>query len=180
MPDFKNSITQNGVPVALDGHTHGIAIPRGTSFPLGPAQYDLFQRTDLGEICEYDGTRWLGQIDRMPFNLWSTYAPWTVNAWPFVAPIPGESIYLLSFVVSRNVATTNNASNYWTIYIDRDTTNIAAIHTAGHAANTTITSKVDINAVANVVGYLLVRIVKTGSPGGINLSPAVKFRKVYT
>lgn len=180
MPNFLAPIKQNGVNVALEGHTHGVAIPRGTSFPLSPAQYDLFQRTDLGEICEYDGARWLGRIERVAMPVWIGAPPYTTSpTWPAMVPIGTEQLLILSFAYFCQVVSTNNASNYWSIYATNGVTNVGSTSTATDGLNPAYKTII-LNSVINGAAYLQTKIQKTGTPGGIYISSAVKFRSVYT
>lgn len=184
MPDFRNAITQNGVAVSLNGHTH-TGIARGTAFPTSPAPVlgDEFTRTDFGFSCYYDGTRWLGPVSPIPFQLWAGAPPpyTAANAILFYPAPQSLSFVVNSLTYGVFIATTNNASNYWTIVLETDTGAIDTRTTASLAANTITTIPVTtISGVKTANTYMRITISKTGSPGGLTITANLNHRRVYT
>jgi hypothetical protein len=183
MPDFKRLPTVNGADVALASHTHSTLLPRGTSFPGSPAANDLFFRTDLGITCQYNGTRWLGPPEPVPFTPWEGAAPYNTSGYaPFVFPSIVKSFVFIEVDFLVYVYTTNNASNYWTISITNAITTLLSVITASIGANAVITVSPTINPATLYTSamYLNITITKTGAPGNIDVSPNIRVRRQYT
>jgi hypothetical protein len=178
MPDFKSSLTKNGVPVSVETHP----IQRGTAFTGSPETNDLYHRTDLGVICEYDGVRWLGMREVMPLVQWNGYAPWSVNTvthnW-----VPGESISLVLKKITYGlyVSAANNATNYWSIILYKDAaTYMYAINTASLSPGVVTYISASPGSLHTIANYAYVEVSKIGSPGGLYVSPCAYIRRVYT
>jgi hypothetical protein len=184
MPDFKNTITQNGTAVSLAGHTHaggsgGLA--QGTAFPVSPAANDLYFRNDLGQLCQYDGTRWLGPWEQREFVPFAGAPPYVVNSNRYLVMMVSGSYYLQTINILTSELTTNNASNYWTMQIYRDLMySITSVTTATHSPDTITPTTVTVNAVQAVTNYISMALLKTGSAGQISISAKADMRRVYT
>lgn len=179
MPDFKASLTQNGVAVSLAGHTHTWTIPRGTSFPLSPAQYDLFQRTDLGEICEWDGNRWLGGQQLITPQLQRAGPAWTTPGGIYVVTLP--ACVITNAIASLYVQTTNNASNYWTLnFINESLSVFWSVNTASIAAGVAMKQQATFINVINSIQQVFFDVARTGTPGAISAFPLISARRIYT
>lgn len=179
MPDFRSSIKLNGVIV--DNYNH--PINRGTVFPASPGVNDLYYRVDLGELCEWDGSRWVGTPRDLP-TVPLQAIPYSGAAGVSIAmaPVRTDKTILVtgvSFLV--NVQTTNNASNYWTFALTQSngTTTIQSGTTASNTAGTWYTTNYALTSVQNA--YLHVRATaKTGTPGGLYLAASIRYRTIYT
>ena len=104
----------------------------------------------------------------------------TSPAYPFAGAFPysGTIVWWASIYF---VATTNNGSNYWTIYLKKlDGTTIASFNTSAASANTWTWYRPSalseaINSSSDK-GYYI-EVSKTGSPGAISLyAPAIYFK----
>jgi hypothetical protein len=179
MPDFKASLTQGGVPVSLDGHSHASPIPYGVVFPASPAQVDnLFFRTDQQELCRFDGSYWIGSVQQIPLQ-YTRLSPYTTTGY-FCAFLT-RAVKLYGLYSSLYVQTTNNASNYWTmqlylpsagVYKQRDT--------AGNTANTNYTYDDAGLTYITSSGQLTGLVTKTGAPGGLIPYLALYAARIYT
>lgn len=167
--DFKVQPTLNGVK---------FAVPRGTAFPSAKATGDLFHRTDLGVICEWDGARWLGAIEPVAFTPWSVSPPFTTSTTAYICPI-GGSIKVADGIALTRVVSTNNATNYWTISCMTDTNNLSTITTAAQAADVPTLAQWSFPNTIYSASYLNLVVAKTGTPGTLYLSGSVHIRKVY-
>jgi hypothetical protein len=178
MPDFKATLTQNGVAVSLNGHTHAGVMQSGTSFPAAsPASGDLYYRTDLGVLCQYDGSRWLGPLEANPVIPWNAGEPWSTNTTTHLITV-NQSIKLVSAAMSC-LLSPNNASNYWTLTIDNNGVLITTLSTATYTAGSAFVISSNINSVLSTCLLLTLTIAKTGNPGAIRISPVFSFRRVY-
>ncbi len=158
----------------------------GVAFPTSPAQWMRFFRTDLNLLCFYDGARWL-----------------TVQQ--YVATIPtlsasGDSTgghtelrqdwapYIERIAVSRLISTTNNGSNYWTLFIRGvnaaygSTTTILSISSAALAANVWSTSDNTSFTTRTPADRARVDVYaqKTGAPGVVAANITVYYRLIVT
>jgi hypothetical protein len=154
------------------------AIPRGTSFPVSPTQYDLYHRTDLGIIGEWDGTRWLGPRQDVGMGVWTAGSPWSVAAVSHALPINFACALTFSLLFFNNG--TNNASNYWSFALMRDASTISTLTTAAYVTATNYTISDASTYILSSGTLLQLSITKTGSPGSIRVSPMVFYRRIYT
>lgn len=150
-----------------------LMIPHGTSFPPSPATNDWYARDDLGALCQYDGTRWLSTSQIItPFTMRSG-PPYTSNGGIFYIRLNCiiDNIYL-----SIYVASTNNASNYWTINVKSGSTTFYTKNTAAMSAG--IEYSIEENVSYVISGQCFVELIKNGSPGGISPYALFDIRRI--
>lgn len=121
-------------------------------------------------------------LQLLPFGTFlSTPFPFaaSVNAYyPFAVALPRSGV-VNTFAYSFYVATTNNASNYWTITLETiGGASVQALTTAGSSANTwTRTGTSFEYSIALSAVALAVKVQSTGAPGDIYLAgPIVGLR----
>jgi hypothetical protein len=154
------------------------ALPRGTKFPSSPATGDLFYRTDLGVLCEWDGARWLGGQRQIPLVPWVGAGPWSANASALLVPAPGATI-IASINIVAHVATTNSATNYWILEFLNILAAIGSpMSTAANSPGVMIYLNQSFGEVA-ANNYLFLQLTKSGSPGSIYASALLTYRIVY-
>lgn len=108
----------------------------------------------------------------LPFGVYSSINPLTThNSLPYAATIDRTMIYV-KWSVTLYVQTTNNASNYWTVYLERasDAQLIASVNTSADVNDTynlkTVTSfSVSSHGVTDKA--IRIRAAKTNNPGAI-------------
>jgi hypothetical protein len=179
MPDFRNTITQNGVAVELAGHSHAGMMESGAAFPASPAANTLFFHSNLGVLCQFDGTRWFGARQIItPFLSRTAGPPWTTAGGVYYCRLPAAIIY--AELSSLYVAGTNNATNYWSLAVKFGSTTFYTITTAAFSANVEYSVNHDI--IQNVLsgGQIFFDISKTGTPGAISVYSQIEIRRVYT
>jgi hypothetical protein len=178
MPDFKATLSQNGVPVSLAGHTHANwALSHGTSFPVLPAVNDQFFRDDIGELCQYDGGRWLGARKTLTPTL-SRLSPYSTAGYIYAQPV--KPCIVVGATTHIYVSTTNGALNYWTISYMTDGTTILTNSTAGLSANTTYITSNALSNIITALGMIYVSLGKVGNPGNSIIYSSVDVRFIYT
>jgi hypothetical protein len=93
----------------------------GTAFPGSPATNDFFYRTDLGVICQYDGTRWLGPEIALPLYPWTTLPPWsTANVDVLISRLDAaRPIWLTRWNCSFLPNSANTGLAYWNLLLRR-------------------------------------------------------------
>lgn len=109
----------------------------------------------------------------LPFAVYTILpgSPMTTSPdYPFAVTI-ARAMTIRSWHQGVYVATTNNGSNYWTLDLLRwsDLGTLASLNTSAISADTaTVLSSTGLSvAVATSYLSLLVRVTKTGSPGGL-------------
>ena len=108
----------------------------------------------------------------LPWGVYAGVGPFSADAAPYAAS-GGYTMTLVNVVCGFYVATTNNASNYWTITIDSKPsgTTIAILSTASASANTFAAVSSSLSGtVASSDKMIRVTLTKTGSPGNIYLA----------
>lgn len=164
---------------------HWIIGGKGVAFPTSPVTNDLFFRTDLGLLCFYDGSQWVTANEyEMPFTPGQegNYGVTTAPANLLWAPrFSSYNVILTRAAATGVVVTTNNGSNYWTITLYSDSASIWSFNTSGWTAGTA-TNNNNISLGSTVYGpslYFRWRAdSKTGTPGALTLSGALKYRLV--
>lgn len=159
-----------------------LQLQRGTSFPTSPSQYDLFQRTDLGVICEYDGARWLGPPHEIHFPIWSNgVAPYSASGTIFSFPLR-SSFVVQSLLYGVQVNTTNNGSNYWSLAFTIDNTTVNTLTTAAMSVSTyaILQWAPSPQTTYTPTQYIRIAATKVGAPGPLYISNSLRIRRVYT
>lgn len=162
----------------------------GSAFPVGPAVNDVFYRTDRGLWYFWNGTNWL------TVNLYGAFLgaaaanltfPITVAGFPLIGPVPWNTVgarrdvYLEGWRVITNVNATNNATNYWSIGLERhpSATVLGSFTTAADSANTQVTHGGAIGALLGVTDLrLALNATKTGAPGSLDAPTYIEYRQV--
>jgi hypothetical protein len=168
---------------------------RGTAFPVtgdlpgGLRSDDRFYRTDLSWACYYDGTRWLTAHEYETALPVATTTASPVSA-TYSANRTDYAPYVTRAIMATNVATTNNATNYWTV-------NIRGINGAFSAGTTVIgrNTSSDTVAVWSFVetpggslstqtpanyAYWEIQCTKTLAPGAITVTIQLVYRLIVT
>jgi hypothetical protein len=163
------------------GTTH---FSSGSTFPSSPASGDVFFKTDIGEWCTYDGTRWVGEIQTARMSQISAAA---ANSNADYNLMLARSIKIVRWRVNTLTLTTNNGSNFWTIRL-RDATR-SSILSGTHgslslASDGTTEWKPHEVSNSDVVTTsqlgILFDFFKTGSPGVLHFYGDVQYRNIYT
>jgi hypothetical protein len=153
-------------------------VPRGTAFPASPTTNDLFFRTDLAVLCNWDGTRWVGPWETVSIPQWEGGSPWSASVTAFL--FQTNAALLASIRFAAYVTTTNNSTNYWNLTVYFNQSQIGSTMST-YPGNTN--SVLDISQNFNMVtnnNFLLVSLVKVGSPGAIYLTALLSYRRIYT
>jgi hypothetical protein len=163
----------------------GVAWNSGTSFPASKATGDRYWRTDLGLEYYWDGTRW---VTTQLFTF--SFARSTSTDGSDSTPVQRSAtwgtlydMYLLNWVQSWYVVTTNDGSKYWTLTLaEGDTgTTISSFTTAAGSANTWTTVTTAVNAVfSNDKTTIQYNAAKTSTPGVLVSSALVSYRLIAT
>lgn len=154
----------------------------GSSFPASPAAGQQFFRSDIGHLCFYDGSRWLTAHEyAAPADVFSTGG----TATQFVSRIRTQYLpYVTRISLSSQVLTLSNGTNYYTVTIRgvnvayNSAVNIHIFNTSADAAGSLIDkdSAPNQTATPNPGAIFDYSIVKTGSPGTLNLYGAFYYR----
>jgi len=165
-------------------------VPRagaGTVFPTGITSGYRFFRTDLGWECYYDGTRWLTVHEcTLPLVFLTTIGGNTDSG---NIPIPASTtygIYVPRVTVITNVATTNNATNYWSLQGQGlNTANSAAdallaFDTKLDAASTYVVHEGISTSIPTNKTWFRTNATKVGAPGNLTYSAALNYRLIIT
>jgi hypothetical protein len=153
------------------------AIPRGTAWPVSPSTYNLYHRTDLGVIGEWDGARWLGPRQDAPMTPWNAGGPWAANSSTHLLTTNGGIV-----IVAINdccLLTPNNASNYWTIAFANNPTAIVSLSTATSPDGTAFVLSDTTTRVLSSSTLVTATITKFGLPGPIRHAPIISYRRIY-
>lgn len=160
----------------------------GTSFPGSPATNDRYFRTDRGLVYYYDGTRWVTEtLYHLPLSGSDRgISTITANQAHYSSATMWEDLYdayLVDYCWQVNIATTNNASNYWSWELQKleatATTGTVIVTPTSAALSTGWSSgRTAINAVHTDIGSLRNNVNKTGTPGAFAGMFAVTYRLV--
>ena len=168
--------------------TTNLGTARGTSFPVAPGTGDRYFRTDLGYECYYDGTRWLtvneyitGQLREGAVDTTDTNLLLLQNS---------KHVYVTTISVVTYTATTNDASNYYTMdfYLVPIWGYYAAMSTLLHTFDTKTdgTANWAEHTGCNTAHlgasdyHIMAKITKTGSPGTLNYVFVAAYRLIIT
>ncbi len=159
----------------------------GTSFPSHPLDGQLFYRTDRRIIYEYDlaSTNWLS-LDRKYATMAGSRVLNGSTSTGVYGELPVfEDIYIESFVVLAHLITTNDASNFWSFALQKQSpaeasTTITTPDTHADAVSTNVIHAVSLAIIIATASFpmLLVSVTKTGSPSAIDASFYVIVRSV--
>jgi hypothetical protein len=114
----------------------------------------------------------------LAFTSYAILSPMSGTAYPFAASIH-EAATITSWEQVLMVQTTNNASNYWTVYLLRLDTggNVASFNTSSMTAGTyarIVNSGLSLSITTSMMGLYVKVIVGAGAPGPITMfGPAV-------
>lgn len=165
---------------------------RGAAFPTAGDGVvlqagDRFFRSDLLLECVYDGANWLTTFENViPVVAQTQFASATTTNAVLVSTT--DTYRITKITMSAMVATTNNASNYWSIQLQamNDSfsafTEVMGVTTASMAPNTYVRAPQTIVNAQIGVGRSALRVglSKTGSPGDLRLALSVHLRFVIT
>lgn len=158
----------------------GQGLPHGTSWPAAPALNEWFARDDLGVIGQWDGARWLGTPEYVPFSLWSGAPPYSAFGHILIAPVSACMVISIDYFI---YVSTNNATNYWIVdlySIGNYTSILLASHnTSLYSSASQRPTSIDVGVLVDGYG-LRVTLSKFNSPVSINVSANARIRKVYT
>ena len=156
----------------------------GTAFPSSvPADF-RFYRTDLNWWCDYDGTRWLtsheASIQRAVTGITvSTSVPLADIRQDYAPAVTRCTIGYL-------VATTNNATNFWTVTLRGINTAYSAASNVhqfnSSAASAGVWAQSDaapsVSATPSNRARFDVDVATTGAPGSLSLYVSVYYRLI--
>ena len=195
----------DGQVLTVDPTTHHLlwannaAAERGSSFPAQPAYGNNvpFFRTDLGEWYYYDGTRWLSttpynlqfMLNNAMFNPDTPGAGVAANGEIGWVPLDRASadIYIVGFRWNALVYTTNDAGNYWGIYVNWRTavaapTQLSMVGTGAATVGqmTLLTDTLNAPLNQSTARYIQAYVMKSGSPGVLFANGEMVYRKIAT
>lgn len=158
----------------------------GTAFPANPSTNLRFFRTDVGLDCYYDGTRWL-TTGEYTLTLYERATLGSSVAHDFVVR-DNYTPYYTRVLMTTSVATTNNSTNYWSVFVQglnlaiSATTTILQINTDGDtvAVNTAHSGIVTTALPTNRDYVRLIATIGAGAPGVLTTAVAVVYRLVVT
>jgi hypothetical protein len=162
----------------------------GTAFPTDGLYSGLeYFRTDLGVLCSYDGTRWLGPETPIALHNYRGAPAFSATEEILATGLRDDrALYLTRFSASYYTGGGVDGSNYWRIYLRRLTSgisvdNIVYIQTTNNnwykEADKTAADMSNNPLNASDI-WLQVWIEKTGSPNSIYVQAQVHGRYVYT
>lgn len=163
-----------------------LASLKGSSNPTSPTTGDLFFRSDKQTWVVYDGTRWLACSELCASRAELSYSAAGQN---LIEKLRNDyAPYLTRVSLLTKVATTNDASNYWTITLRganaaySATTNIHQITTAAHTAGAWVESDAAPSLTATPSNHALldVSVSKTGSPGALSLNLSAFYKLIVS
>lgn len=157
--------------------------------PTANATDDLWHETDSNIQWFWNGTYWLscdtfqfqGSADGLGANATLTYC------WPKTTTAVTPSVFIVDFVTAYYVATTNNATNYWTTSVrkrqaDNTITTVTSLNTSANAVNTFVTQSVSVNTFLDLttdIKVMDISIATTLSPGSLNGSAVFTYRLAH-
>jgi hypothetical protein len=166
-----------------------VGTQKGTSNPASPSTNDRNVRTDIERDAYWNGTYWVTpDVKMLPFDAPHANTATTTNN-DNVGRIAhnGDLDWLLyRFAAAVFVATTNNASNYWTLTLRYITagntvTAVTTVTTAAIAAN--VWNRIATNTFSPVTApataFMLEVIASTtGAPGSLLVVPQLMIREI--
>lgn len=173
-------------PASSRGSSGG-GVSSGTSNPAGPTAGDLFYRTDLQLLIEYDGTRWLTVTQyQTPFVSVLAQSGQAFNAQQ--AANFDFDMWIEKVMCQVYVAVTNTGAAYWTLtFAKSDTaavaTTLGTVNTSADAPSTRLRKTITVGAALGgsaTYPLLYVTNAKTGAPGTIDYVCTLVYRLIVT
>lgn len=165
-------INHTGIPGA------GGSLPSGTAFPGGPADNDLFYRTDHDLLYFYNGTYWLTLTEYQYDLTWMGSSGISADTNAIGLPIIADGdTYLTTFFGTTYLS----ATAIWVMSLfpvttaAADGTLIASVTTSGDASGTVIRKSATINALVANTTYML-RVVFDEQSGSASFLGAFSLR----
>ena len=166
----------------------GAGYDEGTSFPVSPSSGDKFYRTDRNLLYYYDGTRWLTTTLYVATPTLADAGTPPYSASPgthgYLAVDPTYDMYLVALEGTTGIFGTNDASNYWTIGLDRrnagnTNNNITSCNTSGDTASNWTTHSQAIDAVLTAGSKILIFThAKTNGPANLYVTSRLTYRLI--
>ena len=154
----------------------------GTSFPASPVAGVPFYRTDRRRWYAWDGTRWLSEPYALPLHNYTSISPLAAAGTLLIGTVSDSfALWLERWLMTTFVATTNNASNYWTVQLKTDAVGtISSFTTASDVPNTRTRHVVSSFGANNPLGtsnlIVTVDASPVGSPGALYMSNTLLVR----
>jgi len=167
-------VTANDAKLGLNA-----PIPRGTAFPVSPAPStgDVYYRTDLIMLCQFDGTRWLSHQIFLAVASSPAQSSSSPNWTPPIV-MPTGDVFCIDETFTSNINTSHGSVSYWTLTdwitglsIPSDKATVGAWVTVGPIA---------INAVKTVARGNMWQVAKSGAPGNIQFAAMLRYRLIVT
>lgn len=192
------NLTLGGTDPTLDASgSGGSGISSGTSNPGSPSNNDLFYRTDLGLIIYYNSatSAWYTVQEFAALTLpnvgFAGSGAGGANSVFWYCPIPDPSVrqlYLTRWECTTFVATTNDATRYWTIELQsRTAANVSTPRDSFTTQSETASNWICHSRALNLAlpttekNLSVANTVRTGStPGSILLFPTIFYRLIVT
>lgn len=183
--DPLNRIIDNGAgALTINSTAAGGGYSQGTSFPLTPTTDDKFYRTDLNLLCYFDGTRWLTvqQFD-VASSMFDALAGSTASGgargrW---AARNDYDLWLVRWVVTTYVATTNTAVNYWSLSLNSGGAAIASFTTAADSPNAYINHDINLGVALSPTAVDITCVAtRVGTGGGLYPAMSLIYRLIVT
>lgn len=170
------------------GTIRGSYAGMGTVFPSPAIVGEQFTRSDRNITYVYDGTRWLSLTSYvMPITYDLVQPPYSTHDQDvLMSAMPWASdynIWIERFEWTSKVDTTNDGANYWKVRLARidggSGTSIVEPDTIGDTAGNWTKHVTTVNALSSsAADAFYIKVLKTGSPGVLQVLPAVRYRLV--
>lgn len=171
----------------------GAPLAIGPAFPASPPTGFLFYRTDLGWLCEYDGTRWLTvheySIGNAGGNAANTFADFSASdSFAMIWRLRTDyAPYFTRAAATTRVSTTNTGASYWTIALDCYNlafgagTTAYSVATSADAADTYTAHEGTPSTPAPANRHhLALSVQKSGTPGTLRVLFQAFYRLIIT
>jgi hypothetical protein len=162
----------------------------GSAFPSSPITGQQFWRTDLGVLCYWDGSRWLGPEQRVDWHYYPLAPTGEIAAtteYQYASLSRDRATRLMRWEIGEGyVNGTNNGSNYWKLILRTFPAQVnvqsTPFNTSGWAGTTWTPGRVtsfDTHP-AGGTNAIQVYVEMVGSPGPIRFPHALYVREIYT
>jgi hypothetical protein len=182
VPDFKNTLTQNGIDVSLSNHTHVGLLSTVSTFPANPSVGDILFHSGLSRICEcvaITGFRWASEMCDTSIPLWGGLPPYSSGG-RIMLLNTGTAACVFAVYLMMYTGTPNNATNYWSIDYQVNSLSQSIITTA--TVNPNVAFGPTLYPTGNYASPAQMSLVltKVGSPGSIPyMSASCSYRRLY-